>query len=100
MACHPEPWRPPTPCGLRRVNGRWPAIRSLGVGWRRGWDSNPRCDFSQTRFPSVRLQPLGHLSGETSAFGLQNAEAFSIAERATGHGLLEAMPEVQLQTVY
>src|SRR6266699_531460 len=30
--------------------------------WRRGWDSNPRCDFSQTRFPSVLLQPLGHLS--------------------------------------
>ena len=34
------------------------------IVWRRGWDSNPRCDFSQTRFPSVRLQPLGHLSKE------------------------------------
>ena len=30
--------------------------------WRRGWDSNPRCGFPQTRFPSVLLQPLGHLS--------------------------------------
>ena len=25
-------------------------------------DSNPRWSFPQTRFPSVRLQPLGHLS--------------------------------------
>ena len=31
--------------------------------WRRGWDSNPRYGFPYTRFPSVRLKPLGHLSG-------------------------------------
>jgi hypothetical protein len=30
--------------------------------WRRGWDSNPRDGFPPTRFPSVRLQPLGHPS--------------------------------------
>src|SRR6516225_8721240 len=30
--------------------------------WRREWDSNPRYGFPYTRFPSVRLQPLGHLS--------------------------------------
>ena len=30
--------------------------------WRREWDSNPRYACAQTRFPSVRLQPLGHLS--------------------------------------
>src|SRR5690606_17965050 len=30
--------------------------------WRRGRDSNPRYDCSHTRFPSVLLQPLGHLS--------------------------------------
>jgi hypothetical protein len=30
--------------------------------WRRGWDSNPRYGFPYTRFPSVRLKPLGHLS--------------------------------------
>ena len=30
--------------------------------WRRGWDSNPRLGFPNTRFPSVLLQPLGHLS--------------------------------------
>ena len=35
--------------------------------WRREWDSNPRYAFTHTRFPSVRLKPLGHLS---SAFGL------------------------------
>ncbi len=32
------------------------------LGWRRERDSNPRYGFPQTRFPSVRLQPLGHLS--------------------------------------
>ena len=26
--------------------------------WRRGWDSNPRPDYSRTRFPSVRTRPL------------------------------------------
>ena len=31
--------------------------------WRREWDSNPRYSFPHTRFPSVRLKPLGHLSG-------------------------------------
>ena len=30
--------------------------------WRRERDSNPRNSFLFTRFPSVRLQPLGHLS--------------------------------------
>src|SRR6187551_3268404 len=29
---------------------------------RREWDSNPRWSFPHTRFPSVLLQPLGHLS--------------------------------------
>ncbi len=31
-------------------------------GWRRGWDSNPRYGLTHTRFPSVLLKPLGHLS--------------------------------------
>src|SRR5271157_5883194 len=30
--------------------------------WRRDRDSNPGYPFEYTRFPSVRLQPLGHLS--------------------------------------
>ena len=30
--------------------------------WRTEWDSNPRYAFTHTRFPSVRLKPLGHLS--------------------------------------
>jgi hypothetical protein len=30
--------------------------------WRRERDSNPRCPLRHTRFPIVRLQPLGHLS--------------------------------------
>jgi hypothetical protein len=32
------------------------------VNWRREWDSNPRYGFPHTRFPSVRLKPLGHPS--------------------------------------
>src|SRR5690349_11459029 len=32
--------------------------------WRTGRDSNPRYPCRYTRFPSVRLQPLGHLSAE------------------------------------
>ncbi len=30
--------------------------------WRKEWDSNPRYAFTHTRFPSVRLKPLGHPS--------------------------------------
>src|ERR1700732_3931565 len=37
--------------------------------WRREWDSNPRYGFPHTRFPSVRLKPLGHLSGGPSLEG-------------------------------
>ena len=33
-----------------------------GDNWRRGGDSNPRCGLTHTRFPSVHLKPLGHLS--------------------------------------
>jgi hypothetical protein len=33
--------------------------------WRRERDSNPRYAFTHTRFPSVRLKPLGHLSKAT-----------------------------------
>jgi hypothetical protein len=35
--------------------------------WRREWDSNPRYGFPYTRFPSVRLKPLGHPSGTVAA---------------------------------
>jgi hypothetical protein len=34
--------------------------------WRREWDSNPRYGFPYTRFPSVRLKPLGHPSGSAA----------------------------------
>src|SRR5690606_4962115 len=35
---------------------------SILSSWRRERDSNPRYGFPYTRFPGVRLQPLGHLS--------------------------------------
>src|ERR1700761_2530828 len=37
------------------------------MAWRREWDSNPRYGFPYTRFPSVRLQPLGHPSSPALA---------------------------------
>ena len=54
----------------------WPKIRrfsalsadlkkyyiSITYQWRRGWDSNPRYGCPYTRFPGVRLRPLGHPS--------------------------------------
>ncbi len=36
-------------------------------GGRTGRDSNPRVSFPTTRFPGVRLKPLGHLSMVTRA---------------------------------
>ena len=44
-------------CKGRRIGGK-----RTGRGWRRGWDSNPRYGYPYTRFPSVLLKPLGHLS--------------------------------------
>src|SRR5712671_4184209 len=41
---------------------RW-RNRGAEYGWRTKWDSNWRYGFPHTRFPSVRLKPLGHLSG-------------------------------------
>src|SRR5437016_11791711 len=36
---------------------------------RTGWDSNPRNGCPLTRFPSVRLQPLGHPSRHNKVIG-------------------------------
>src|SRR5271169_5428500 len=41
---------------------KWEIFQLL-TSWRREWDSNPRYGFPYTRFPSERLQPLGHPSG-------------------------------------
>jgi hypothetical protein len=48
---------------------RDPGITGQTIYWRRKWDSNPRYGFPHTRFPSVRLKPLGHLSGAPSLQG-------------------------------
>jgi hypothetical protein len=52
------------PRGLRRglVPGKGEKAGPINVGARREWDSNPRYGCPYTRFPSVRLQPLGHPS--------------------------------------
>jgi hypothetical protein len=48
--------------------------------WRREWDSNPRYGFPYTRFPSERLQPLGH----PSARGRNIVEVGGVTTRAGG----------------
>src|SRR6266496_6519663 len=40
---------------------------------RTGWDSNPRNGCQLTRFPSVRLQPLGHLSRHHKVIGASDS---------------------------
>lgn len=52
--------------GVKSATG---GVRSSVLDWRREWDSNPRYGFPHTRFPSVRLKPLGHLSGAPSLEG-------------------------------
>ena len=46
---------------------RFNDLEAFSVGWRRERDSNPRYGFPYTRFPSVHLQPLGHLSVRLAA---------------------------------
>ncbi len=43
------------------------SVPTQGLKWRREWDSNPRYAFTYTRFPSVRLKPLGHPSASRAA---------------------------------
>ncbi len=52
--------------------------RTKNEEWRREWDSNPRYGFPYTRFPSVRLQPLGHLSGDEFVASQAGLTALSI----------------------
>ena len=47
-------------------------MKTNGNLWRRGWDSNPRLSFPNTRFPSVLLKPLGHLSGLSALRSVTN----------------------------
>src|SRR5689334_23936460 len=48
--------------------------------WRREWDSNPLYAFTHTRFPSVRLKPLGH----PSAGGMEASRVIA-AGKPSGH---------------
>jgi hypothetical protein len=56
-------------------------IMRYGDRWRREWDSNPRYGFPYTRFPSERLQPLGHPSGAQRA--TRGGRTIGIADRLT-----------------
>src|ERR1039458_6154985 len=57
---NPFDFRDHTPSSMDgRTTG---TLSKLFKTWRRDRDSNPGYPFEYTRFPSVRLQPLGHLS--------------------------------------
>jgi hypothetical protein len=61
---YPIPLLPSGPGGIFRLQLHGPPKPVLsGVPLkRREWDSNPRWSYPHTRFPSVLLKPLGHLS--------------------------------------
>ena len=52
--------------------------------WRREGDSNPRGAFTPTRFPGVRLKPLGHPSNETACFFRNIAALLCICNHIAG----------------
>ena len=52
--------------------------------WRREGDSNPRGAFTPTRFPGVRLKPLGHPSNETVRFCRNIAALLCICNHIAG----------------
>src|SRR2546423_3729264 len=63
---YPIPLLPSGPGGVFRLQLRSPPDLCGQAGCslkRREWDSNPRWSYPHTRFPSVLLKPLGHLSG-------------------------------------
>ena len=89
-------------CARSEAGGACADTTRLKKGWRREWDSNPRYAYTHTRFPSVRLQPLGHLSratrSTTSGVHLQRGKEralrnFNLAELA--HPLLALFLLVQ-----
>ncbi len=51
--------------------------------WRRERDSNPRYGLTYTRFPGVRLQPLGHLSTSFLIVPIYRSEHRQILARCT-----------------
>jgi hypothetical protein len=70
---HPETWRgPPSESKSKRAarftgeEGETRYCPNDFRMWRRGWDSNPRSSFPDTRFRGELLQPLGHLSRASS----------------------------------
>src|SRR6266571_6897357 len=60
--------------GRPRTSWRLPwiahAVKLVPRLKRREWDSNPRWSHPHTRFPSVLLKPLGHLSGGETFLGI------------------------------
>jgi hypothetical protein len=54
-----------------------------GHAWRREWDSNPRYGFPYTRFPSERLQPLGHPSAGRGARNIVEVGGLTTHKPAT-----------------
>src|SRR5262249_24079084 len=66
--------------------------RQILSSWRREWDSNPRYGFPYTRFPSVRLKPLGHPSVAQGNIALA-ARARNPRDTSRSHGSGTAFAE-------
>src|SRR5215510_8039360 len=61
---------------------------------RREWDSNPRWSYPHTRFPSVLLKPLGHLSRKPSDSTISPRRSIDLDMDRTGCAFFQNIPEV------
>jgi hypothetical protein len=66
------------------VGGQTGSISRSGPKWRRERDSNPRYGYPHTRFPSVYLKPLGHLSALLLSSGRRTEQRYAIDRRTNG----------------
>src|SRR5215510_2099490 len=85
---YPIPLLPSGPGGVFELQLHSPPkpVQLSGVALkRREWDSNPRWSYPHTRFPSVLLKPLGHLS---RTFRLYHRFRHYIVSIRTGCGVI------------
>src|SRR5229473_5850319 len=67
---------PPSPTRAKR------GVPLRSMGWRRGWDSNPRYACAYSGFRDRHVQPLRHLSGVADFTSAEDQLAETIAFKA------------------
>src|SRR5215510_957082 len=83
---YPIPLLPSGPGGVFELQLHSPPkpVQLSGVALkRREWDSNPRWSYPHTRFPSVLLKPLGHLSRTFRLYHRSSRKAANASEMDT-----------------